>query len=127
MRKIIIMTGIWVLLISAVIQTGRNQVAWAEEGNFLFSSISNNTWVLDKSTRQLILFNFEKSDEIWKSQPLIIPEGFTLNECKLKAVGVRGTSVFLSDTSSGLLTFYNARKNGIIMKFKVVNIKEELK
>ena len=127
MRKIIIMTGIWVILISAVIQTGSNQAVWAEEGNFLFSSISNNIWALDKSTRQLILVNFEKSDEIWKSQPLIIPEGFNLNECKLKAVGVRGTAVFLADTSSGLVTFYDAQKNGTVMKFKVVNIKEELK
>ena len=127
MRKIIIMTSIWVLLISAVIQAGSNQAARAEEGNFLFSSVSNNTWALDKSTRQHILLNFEKSEEFWKSQAVTIPEAFNLNECKLMAVGIRGSSVFLADTSSGLVTFYNAQKNGTVMKFKVVDIKEALK
>ena len=83
MRKTIIMLGICVLLVSVVIQTGGNQAAWAEEGNFLFSSVSNNTWVIDKSTRQLILVNFEESETVWKSQPITIPEGFNLNECKL--------------------------------------------
>jgi hypothetical protein len=127
MRKAIILMGIWVLLLSGVIQTGGNQAVWAEEGTFLFSSVSNNTWVLDKSSRQLILVNFEKTDDVWKSQPLTIPEGFNLDECKLMAVGARGTAVFLADTSSGLVTFYDAQKNGTIMKFQVVNIKEALK
>ena len=84
MRKTIIMLGICVLLVSVVIQTGANQAAWAEEGDFLFSAISNNTWVLDKSSRQLILVNFEDSEKVWKSQPITIPEGFNLNGCRLR-------------------------------------------
>jgi hypothetical protein len=42
MKKTIIMMGICVLLVSVVIQTGGNPAAWAEEGNFLFSSNSSN-------------------------------------------------------------------------------------
>ena len=127
MRKTHIMMGICVLLVSVVIQTGGNQVVWAEEGNFLFSSISNNTWALDKSTRQLILFNFEKPDQVWKSNPIIIPDTFDLSACRLEAVGVRGSAVFLLDTSGGQITFYDAQHDGSVKAFKVVNIKESLK
>ena len=127
MKKTFIMTAICVLLVSVVIQTGGSQVVWAEEGNFLFSSISNNTWALDKSTRQLILVNFEKPDQVWKSNPIIIPDSFDLSACRLEAVGIRGTAVFLIDTSGGLVTFYDAKDDGSIKAFKVVNIKESLK
>jgi hypothetical protein len=127
MRKTPIMMGICALLVSVVIQTGGNQAVWAEEGGFLFSSISNNTWALDKSTRQLILMNFEKPDQVWKSNPVTIPENFDLSACRLETVGVRGTAVFLLDTAGGLVTFYDAQKDGTIMKFQVVNIKEVLK
>ena len=127
MKRTIIMMGIFILLVSIVIQGGSTPAVWAEEGNFLFSSISNNTWALDKSTRQLILVNFEKPDQVWKSNPIIIPDSFDLSACRLEAVGVRGTAVFLLDTSGGLVTFYDAKDDGSIKAFKVVNIKEALK
>jgi hypothetical protein len=127
MKKTIIMMGVCVLLVSVVIQIGGNQAVWAEEGSFLFSSISNNTWVLDKSSRQLILVNFEKPDQVWKSDPVTIPVNFDLSACQLEAVGIRGTAVFLIDTSAGLVTFYDAKDDGSVKVFKVVNIKELLK
>ena len=127
MKKTFIVMGICILLVSVVIQAGGNQVAWAEEGGFLFSSMSNNTWALDKSARQLILFNFEKPNKIWKSNPVTIPDTFDLGSCRLEAVGVRGTSVFLLDSSGGQITFYDAQDDGSVKAFKVVNIKESLK
>lgn len=127
MRKTIIMLGICVLLASLVIQTGGNQAVWAEESGFLFSSNSNNTWALDTSTRQLILVNFEKPDQVWKSNPVTIPDSFDLSTSHLEAVGIRGTAVFLIDTSGGLVTFYDAKDDGSVSVFKVVSIKELLK
>lgn len=127
MRKTIIIMGICVLLVSVVIQTSGNRSAWAEEGNFLFSSTSNNTWALDKSSRQLVLVNFGKPDQVWKSNPVTIPDSFDLSACQLEAVGVRGTAVFLIDTSGGLVTFFDAKDDGAVKVFKVVSIKELLK
>lgn len=127
MRKTIIITGIWLLLLSVIIQTSGSPAAWAGEVNFLYSSVSNNTWAIDKSTRQLILIHYEAPQHTWKSKPVIIPAEFNLNDCDLKAVGIRGTAAFLTDKSSGLITFFDAQDDGTVVEFKVVNIKDELK
>ena len=101
---------------------------FAETGSdYLFSSQSNNTWVVKKSTRKLILVNFEKTDRIWKSKITTIPVEFNLNECIIKAVGIRGTSAFLFDKSSGLITLFSADDDGSIKTFLVGNLKEDLK
>ena len=127
MRKTIIILGIWAIVVSAVIQTSGSQVARASEGNFLFSAVSNNTWALDMSTRQLIFIHYEAPQHTWESKPITIPENFNLEKIKLKAVGARGTSAFLFDTSLGLVTFYNAQDNGTLVPYKVIDIKEALK
>jgi len=82
---------------------------------------------LKKSTRKLILVNFEKTNYIWKSKVITIPVEFNLNECTIKAVGLRGTSVFLFDKASGLITLFSADDDGSIKTFLVGNIKEDLK
>ncbi len=126
MRKTIIIMGIWFLLISIAVQTSGTQAVRADEDNFLFSSVSNNTWSLDKSTRQLILIHNEAPQHIWKSKPVTLPEGFNVNDRQIKAVSARGTSAFVCNKSSGLITFYDAKNNGTLVPFKVVNIKDEL-
>jgi len=127
MKKTIIAVGIGMLLVTAILQMGGRAAVWAGEGKFLFSSVSNNTWVLDTSTRQLILINFEKPDKTWKSKPVSVPAGFDVNQSRLKAVGVRGTAVVLQDTSSGLVTFFDAKDDGSIVAFEVIDIKDSMK
>jgi hypothetical protein len=127
MRKTIIMLGIWVLMVSTVILAGGSQAAWAAEDNFLFSAVSNNTWALDMSTRQLIFIHYDAPQKTWETKPIIIPDNFNLDTIKLKAVGARGTSAFLFDTSLGLVMFYSAQDEGSIVPFKEINIKKVLK
>ena len=127
MRKSIIMLGIWVLMVSAVILTGGSQAARAAEDNFLFSAVSNNAWALDMSTRQLIFIHYDAPQKTWETKPITIPENFNLDAIKLKAVGARGTSAFLFDTSLGLVMFYSAQDEGTITPFKEINVREVLK
>ena len=127
MKKTIIMIGIGVLLVSVVIQISGSRVAWAAEDNFLFSAVSNNTWALDMSTRQLLFIHYDAPQKTWETKPITIPENFNLDAIKLKAVGARGTSAFLFDTSLGLVMFYSAQGEGTIVPFKEINIKEVLK
>jgi hypothetical protein len=97
------------------------------DSDYLFSSQSNNTWVLHKSTRKMILVNFEKADNIWKSDIITIPDGFNLDKCVITAVGIRGTSVFLFDKSSSFITLFSAKDDGSIKAFPVGELKEDLK
>ena len=102
--------------------------AFAESDNdYLFSSKSNNTWVLKKSTRKMVLVNFEKKNQLWKSKVITIPEEFNVNECIITAVGMRGTTVSLFDASSGLLTLYSAGDDGSIKTYLTGSLKEDLK
>ncbi len=73
------------------------------------------------------LVSFEKKNRIWKSNAITIPEEFNINESIITAVGMRGTSVFLFDKSSGLITLYSAGDDGKIMTYITDNLKEELK
>ena len=82
---------------------------------------------MKKSTRKLILVNFEKTDHIWKSKVITIPDEFNLNKCIITAVGIRGTSVFLFDKFSSLITLFSAGADGSIKTYLVGDLKEELK
>jgi hypothetical protein len=55
-----------------------------------------------------------------------IPVEFNLNKCIIKAVGIRGTSAFLFDKSSGSITLFSADDDSI-KTFLVGNLKEDLK
>ena len=127
MRKTIIMLGIWAIVVSAVIQTSGSQVARAAEDNFLFSAVSNNTWALDMSSRQLIFIHYDAPQKTWETKHITIPDNFNLDTIRLKAVGARGTSAFLFDTSLGLVMFYSAQDEGTITPFKEINVREVLK
>ena len=97
------------------------------DSDYLFSSLSNNTWVLQKSTRKLILVSFEKSEKIWKSEVVTIPAEFNLDRCAVTAVGMRGTSVFLFDQSSSRMTLYSAADDGSIKTYPTIDLKDDLK
>jgi hypothetical protein len=75
----------------------------------------------------MILVNFEKTDKIWKSDIITIPDRFNLDKCVITAVGMRGTSVFLFDKSSSLITLFSANDDGSIKTYLVGDIKEDLK
>lgn len=75
----------------------------------------------------MIFVQFKKPDAIWKSNQVTVPVDFNLDKCALKAVGGRGTSVFLYDKSSAMTTFYQVNKDHSVNEFKVVNIGEDLK
>ena len=96
------------------------------ENDFLFSPMSNSIWVLKKSTRKLIFIQFQKKEEIWKSNAILIPPEFNPNECGLFAVGSRGTAVHLYDKSSGLITFYDVEKDHSVRTFPIVNTSGDL-
>jgi hypothetical protein len=109
------------------LQLGNANSALAGDGNFIFSSVSNNTWAIEKSTRKLILIHFEGPRETWKSKPISIPDSFDLDHSRLKAVGARGTSASLYDVKAGLVTIFDANDDGSITTFEIVNVHESLK
>ncbi len=118
--------GVFIILVIFVIGALPNSVAFAES-DLLFSAQSNKIWALKKSTRKLIYMQFEKQNITWKSNTIIAPSEFNLNESVLTSVGSRGTSVFLYDKSSGLITFFTVQKDHSIRSYIVVNMDEELK
>ena len=126
MRRIIVI-GICILMFTVTLQISAAKPACAETGKFLFSSVSNNTWAIEKSTRKLILIHFEGPKETWKSKPVSIPENFDLSHSQLKAVGLRGTSAFLYDPIAGLVTLFDANDDGSIVTFETVNVREAVK
>ena len=128
MKRLCVLIGIFVLFIMFV--TGINSLspAFAEDNdNLLFSAESNSIWVLDKTTRKLIYIKFTKPDTVWKTNTVTVPPNFNLDKTKMKAVGGRGTSVFLYDKSKGLITLYQAIKDHSIRGYLVVPAIEDLK
>jgi hypothetical protein len=128
MKKLIGLIGAFTLLLLCLSSLNFMNVALAEsEGNFMFSAEANSIWVLNISTKKLIFVQFKKPDEVWKSNQITVPIDFNLDTCVLKAVGTRGSFVFLCDRSSGMTTFYEVKKDHSIQAYQVVNIGEDLK
>lgn len=130
MKKLIALTAafIFILLCLSISSLNFNNVAFAEsEGNLIFSAESNSIWVLNTSTKKLIYVQFEEPDKVWKSNQITVPVDFNLDKCVLKAVGARGTSVFLFDKSSGMTTLYKAKSDHSVAAFQHVNIGADLK
>jgi len=128
MKKLMGLIAASALLLFCFSSFNLMNTAFAEsEGHLIFSAESNSIWVLNTSTKKLIFVQFEELDKIWKSNQITVPMDFNLDKCVLKAVGARGTSVFLFDKSSGATTLYKVKSDHSVASFQVVNIKEYLK
>jgi hypothetical protein len=115
-----VLTGLTIALIP-------NSSAYAEgHDDYIFSPVSNSVWVIKKSTRQLIFIQFQKKDEIWKSNPVPVPASFNLEKCVLTSVGSRGTAAFLHDTTSGIVTLFDVQKDHSTDTYPIVNVHEAL-
>ena len=126
MNKTRKMTITTIAIISILVLCSGGVYAGGED-NFLFSAVSNSAWILDKNTGKLIFIQFQKPDEIWKSNIVIVPSEFNLDRCILKTVGGRGTSVFIHDPSTGMTTFYDVQKDQSVESYMVINISNDLK
>jgi len=128
MKKSIGLIAAFALLLLCLSSLNFMNVAFAEsESNLIFSAESNSIWVLNTSTKKLIFVQFEEPDKVWKSNQITVPIDFNLDKCVIKAVGARGTSVFLFDKSSGMTTLYKVQKDHSIEAFQNVNIGADLK
>jgi len=128
MKKMFTTTGVCLTLMIFLLGALSSGSAMAEsESDYLFSAVSNSIWVLKKSTRNLMFLQFQDPEKTWKSNIVVVPPDFNLNQSVLTSVGSRGTSVFLHDKSSGLITLFNVKKDRSVVSYAVVNINEDLK
>lgn len=128
MKKLIGLIAAFALLFLCLNSLNFINSAFAEgEGNLIFSAESNSIWVLNTSTKKMIFVQFEEPDKVWKSNQITVPMDFNLDQCVLKAVGARGTSVFLFDKSSGMTTLYKVKSDHSVVAFQNVNIGGDLK
>jgi hypothetical protein len=128
MRKLIGLIAAFTLLLMCFSSLNFMNTAFADDhGKLIFSAESNSIWVLNTSTKKLIFVQFEEPNKTWESTPITVPIEFNLDKCVLKAVGVRGTSVFLYDTSSGKITLYKVKGDHTIASFKMVDVSANLK
>jgi hypothetical protein len=105
---------------------GADAPAWAGE-DFLFSGESNNVWVVNKATKKMVFVQFQKEETIWKSNLVTLPSDLNMDALKIQAVGSRGTSVIVSDKSSGRVTMYTVNDDRSVRKYVTVDIAAELK
>jgi hypothetical protein len=99
---------------------GFTRTGHAENGEkFLSAGSYINTWVLNKETRKMMFVSFQEQDELWKSELVIVPSDFNLDECVLSAAGGRGKAVFLLDTSSGMTTMFLVENNHKVVQYPV--------
>jgi hypothetical protein len=128
MKKSCAVIGAFLFVIMVTMTTVNVSPAFSEgDGTLLFSTESNSIWVLNKMTKKLIFMRFIKPDEVWKSNTITIPADFNVENCRIKAVGSRGSYVFLIDQSQGLVTFFQAQKDHTINGYIVVPVSEDLK
>jgi hypothetical protein len=128
MKKLIGLIAAFTLFLLCLSSLNFMNVAFAEsESDLIFSAESNSIWVLNTSTKKLIFVQFEEPDKVWKSNQITVPIDFNLDKCVLKAVGARGTSVFLFDKSSGMTTLYKVKNDHSVAAFQNVNIGVDLK
>jgi hypothetical protein len=100
---------------------------FAEDGmDVMFATESNSVWILDKATRQLRYLQYMKQD-VWKSNIVNVPAEFNLEECEIKAVGKRGTCLFLCDKSQGLVVLFQVLKDQTVITYPVISARQELK
>ena len=126
--RALVTAAVLVGFVVCVFSSSLVSVASAESGkNFVVSAVSNSAWVLNKLSKKLMFVQFQKQDEVWKSHPVTVPANVDLDHCALQAAGGRGTCVFLYDLASGIVTFYEVKKDHSIKEYMIVDTKADLK
>jgi hypothetical protein len=95
--------------------------------DILVSFQSNSGWILNKSARKLMYFQYTKHNEVWKSNAVTLPANIDLNNCILDCVGSRGNAVFLFDKTSDTIYFFQVLKDHSIMQYTSFDVKSYLK
>ena len=102
--------------------------AWAQsEGNFIVAIKHSSMWAVNKSTRKLMFLKYQDENKVWKSDQITVPTDVDLNNTLLIATGREATQVFLYDTASGFVTFYEVQKDRSIKKYINVDLASDLK
>ena len=127
-RRAVLTVVVLVSFIMCVFCLSFVNMASAQSGeNFLVSTQSNSAWILNKVNRKLMFIRFQKEDKVWKTHPVTVLANVDLDNCALHATGSRGSCTFLYDKSSGVITFYEAKKDHSIKEYMVVDTKADLK
>jgi len=126
-RKLVIV-GICVSCLFLIAVPNVQDTALAESGDkYLVSVVSNGGWAVNKVSRKLMFFRYGDPQEIWTTNPIVLPQDIDLNNCVLQAVGSRGTSVFLYDKSSHVIRLYQAIKDHSTLDYGGLNFDMKLK
>ncbi|HET56900.1 MAG TPA: hypothetical protein ENN35_00475 [Deltaproteobacteria bacterium] len=100
--------------------------SFGEDGmDVMFATESNSVWILDKTTRNLMYFQYMEQD-VWKSNITSVPAEFNLEECDINAVGKRGTCLFICDKSQGLVVLFQALKDRSVIMYPLISARQEL-
>jgi len=100
---------------------------FAEDGiDLMFATESNSVWILDKATHRLVFLQYEGKN-VWKSNIAHVPAEFNLDKSEIKAVGMRGTSLFVCDGSQGLVVLFEVSKDRSVTTYPVISAREALK
>lgn len=127
-KKFAVRVGSIVCISVLVLSLTIFDVAWAQnEGNYIVSASHSSVWALNKSTRKLMFLKYQDENKVWKSDQITVPTDVDLNNTLLIATGREGTQVFLYDNSSGLVTFYEVKKDRSIKKYISVDLASDLK
>jgi hypothetical protein len=121
-----VLISVLLLAMGLGLMAGTEAPAWAGE-DFLFSAEANNVWVVNKATKKMVFLQFQKEETIWKSNLVTLPSDLNMDALKIQTVGSRGTSVIVSDNSSGKVTMYTVNDDRSVRKYVTVDIAAELK
>lgn len=98
-----------------------NTAAAQYEEDLIVSFESNGGWILNKTTRKLMFFRHMDLNTVWTTDPSTLPSNIDLSNCILKAVGSRGTAVFLYDKTNHMVWFFEAHKSRSILQYSNFN------
>ncbi len=93
---------------------------------FLVAGKWDKFWILNCSSRELVLIDFSGAKKVNKSPPVTVPQSFNLAECKFEVVGGKGEGVSLLDRSSGVTTLYTHKFHGDVSDGPKYSIQEYL-
>jgi hypothetical protein len=88
---------------------------------------SNSGWILNTATRKLMFFKYTDENVVWTTNPSPLPSNIDVSNCIFKAVGSRGTAVFLYDKTNHMVWFFEAHKSRSIRQYVNFNAQTQTK